>query len=625
MSQTDYQATDNFGYFIQNDIKTLDQPGEWYYDAASKKTYLYSGYSAPRHIEVSAIDNLVKLDHQSDVTFTNVSFVGSNRSALNIHHAKHITISHCSIAQAGVDGIYGFSLVGFTLQHASLTGCNNNAVYLAYHCDSTIIRNNVVKNTGLNMGMGDASQYNSFCGILIGGTPPVHSSHTLVEYNDIDSTGYNGISFSGDHVTIKNNVVNSFCCTKDDGGGIYTYGNLLPAGYTDRNITNNIVLNGRSAGEGTPEPLQPATWGIYLDDNAEAVSINGNTVAHMPSSGIFLHNAQLVTIRNNTLYNCAEQLCFGHDDTGAPIRDVTVAHNVFFAKYPHQWCFRFTTTGTDLDQFGTADSNYYCRPLNEDNSIFTLDANRFASYNIRTWSLMHRVDVHSASTFTPIAHYTLTQRLGDNKVVNGDYVAGISGTECYHPSGSCVAALDETGMINGGSLRITSVNNSAGTTYVTLDIGDVKASDNYLLTYSTASSKEGACTGVYLRQSESPFNRLSAIDYNYMSTNKMDHQVLFAAPVSESKAAVVFETNTVDSTFWLDNVTLYKANVAVSHPDGFIRFEYNETKANKTIWLNGSYVGVDGKSYTRSVTLTPYTSLILIKMDQFPTQHLPHE
>jgi len=43
-----------------------------------------------------------------------------------------------------------------------------------------------------------------------------------------------------------------------------------------------------------------------------------------------------------------------------------------------------------------------------------------------------------------------------------------------------------------------------------------------------------------------------------------------------------------------------------------IRFEYNATDANKTIPLTSTYVDVKGKKYSGTMTLLPYTSIILI-------------
>ena len=44
-----------------------------------------------------------------------------------------------------------------------------------------------------------------------------------------------------------------------------------------------------------------------------------------------------------------------------------------------------------------------------------------------------------------------------------------------------------------------------------------------------------------------------------------------------------------------------------------ILFEYNAAKTNKVVALSGNYKDVKGVSYSGSVTLQPYTSIVLIK------------
>jgi hypothetical protein len=44
-----------------------------------------------------------------------------------------------------------------------------------------------------------------------------------------------------------------------------------------------------------------------------------------------------------------------------------------------------------------------------------------------------------------------------------------------------------------------------------------------------------------------------------------------------------------------------------------IRFEYNPTSSSKTISLGGNYIDVKGATYSGSVTLQPFTSVVLIK------------
>src|SRR5690606_33126932 len=50
---TSYSPTNDYGFFIQNHPKTLDQLGEWYYDPSSKKLSFYFGSTNPSSVNIS--------------------------------------------------------------------------------------------------------------------------------------------------------------------------------------------------------------------------------------------------------------------------------------------------------------------------------------------------------------------------------------------------------------------------------------------------------------------------------------------------------------------------------------------------------------------------------------------
>ncbi len=50
-----------------------------------------------------------------------------------------------------------------------------------------------------------------------------------------------------------------------------------------------------------------------------------------------------------------------------------------------------------------------------------------------------------------------------------------------------------------------------------------------------------------------------------------------------------------------------------SNPDYKLRFEYNPSKFNKTFSLDGAYVDINNKRYSKNIILEPYTSAVLIK------------
>ena len=73
-------GNNGFGFFIENDPRTLDVQNEWYYNPSTKKIRIYSTDS-PSNVLVSTLDTLVYLIKKSNFTFDGINFTGSNRRA----------------------------------------------------------------------------------------------------------------------------------------------------------------------------------------------------------------------------------------------------------------------------------------------------------------------------------------------------------------------------------------------------------------------------------------------------------------------------------------------------------------------------------------------------------------
>ena len=97
--------TDGYGFFIQNDARTLDAQNEWYYNPSTKKIRVYST-SAPTNVQVSTIDRLSYTNGYNYITFDNIDFEGANTSALENQNSKYITVQNCSFNFSGRYGIY---------------------------------------------------------------------------------------------------------------------------------------------------------------------------------------------------------------------------------------------------------------------------------------------------------------------------------------------------------------------------------------------------------------------------------------------------------------------------------------------------------------------------------------
>jgi uncharacterized protein YjdB len=606
-----YFGVNGYGYFIQGDIKTLDQMGEWYFNPASKLMSMYFGSNNPSaySIKASTVDTLVYLYGINYITFDNLAFQGANVAAFYIYSGQYIRIQNCSIDFSGTDGIRVIGSPYFLLENSVINHSNNQGINSASIYST--IRRNTIKNSGMIPGMGksgDGSQQ----------AINASSSNGLIEYNTIDSTGYIAISVSGNLMTLKNNFINYFLCVKDDGGGIYT-GDLSTN--RSKQIVGNILVNGIGNSEGAPNMGYHRAHGIYIEGNPKNVEISSNTIANCAYAGIYLHFTQLTNVRGNTLFNNGVQMLMSYGDLAhTPIRTTNLRKNIFFSKYVSQEALEFNSIANDLALFGSADSNYYCRPLDDNFLFYTTyiqsGKSYWNSYNLPLWSAAFNQDQHSSKSPVTINEYTLNGIIGSDKITNGTFNTNITGFGGVN----CVRKWDNAGILDAGCLQLSpgSPSPTSDLSYITANIGPVSASKNYILRFTAKGTNPSAVIGCYLRQLINPWYPLTATRYIKVTNTRAEYEVLLSFPVSENNATLNFNFKEGDGILWLDNIHLYEADLTLTNPDEYIRFEFNATNSNKTIALDFPYVGLNGTAYTNSITLLPYTSAVLIKSQNQP-------
>ncbi|MEO5990188.1 MAG: right-handed parallel beta-helix repeat-containing protein, partial [Ferruginibacter sp.] len=409
-AQTDYLPKDGYGYFIQNDIRTLDQNEEWYYNSISKRISIYSTTS-PSNVQISSIDNNVYGSGKNYITFSSIKFTASNMNSLEIKGSIGLMIKNCDILYSGNNGLFGFNLSNTVIDSTTFNHINNNGILFWYNCPDAIITNNHFKNIGLNLGLATGIHYASCTAMTLtsegGGSP-----NALIQGNTIDSVGYIGISGGDKNTLIKNNVITNFCMTKDDGGGIYP-----SSGISDSpiKIIGNIILNGKTAKEGTADHSMSYTWGIYIDDNAHDIEVCNNTVEGMPNSGIFIHNAYNINIISNTSYNNKEaQLSLQHDLYHV-IKNISTNQNIFATGKYSQLAVKLYSSKNDLSNFGNIDSNYYS--VNSVNSFFTRSVFDAGTNRIfENWKVILGIDSHSLIQFNDSIRFEYNATSTDKSV-----------------------------------------------------------------------------------------------------------------------------------------------------------------------------------------------------------------
>jgi len=394
-SGSPYVGTANYGFFIQNDARTLDAQNEWYYNPSTKKIRVYST-TTPSNVQVATKDTLVYMKFRNYITFDNLTIQGSNKDAFVILASSYVTIQNCSIDFSGTDAIWGNQNWGsssgsFILKNSTIAHTNNNAINLASEFTGALISHNTIKNTGMIVGMGGSGD-GTYEAVLAG------ANNAIIEYNEIDSTGYVGITFDGNNTIVRNNFLNGFCLMKIDGAGIYTWNGAGQVAATGQKITNNIVINGIGSNAGTSTTGNPIAHGIYLDWGTANMEVSGNSIANCTHSGLYIHDAFNLNIRNNTSFNNGQfQILFASFDAGVPIRTDILKNNVFVSKAATQVIGSFQTVADDIRSFGTLDSNYWARPVDDNMAINYSIKNYASSANVTLaqWQTYSGQDPHS--------------------------------------------------------------------------------------------------------------------------------------------------------------------------------------------------------------------------------------
>ncbi|MEO6915258.1 MAG: right-handed parallel beta-helix repeat-containing protein [Chitinophagaceae bacterium] len=603
-----YEPLDWYGYFIQNDPRTLDREGEWYFNPNTHKLQVYSASNpTSKKVQASTVDMIITCTAHDYITFDNIQVSGGNVNNMYIEYANHITIQNADIIYAGAYALKGFILNYLTVTNSNINHALSNGIYAAPYCSNTTISKNTIHNIGLEAGMGQNNNQ-TYEGVV------VHGSNNLIELNKLDSIGYVAIRFYGDYTTVRKNHIKDFALTKDDGGAIYTNGDNV---FHEQKVLDNIIINGIGNPNGTNSTIPTAASGIYMDDRTANVEISGNTIANCSENGIFLHNSHEITVTNNKLFNNRIQAGMVHDflEPLDPIRNINATGNQFFSKTATQIATNLESTENDIAHFGSFDRNFYCRPINESLVINTKAVGNQQVYNLEGWQSTYNKDWNAKKTPMEIPAFS-SKSLGNNLFANGTFNSNVSGASSFSVPYYSSTTWSNDGKLDGGALKI-GYNTSSGnisTADVILNIGSITAGKTYVISFSMLGINSDADLSVFLRRNEGSYDNLAEVIPFKNTNSRSEQEFLFHATSSSNAATLVFKIDGRNCPLYLDNVSLYEAAVTMNNVDEYVRFEYNATDAPKTIALGKTYMDLEKNQYANSITLAPFSSAILMEI-----------
>jgi parallel beta-helix repeat protein len=400
-------------YYFQNLLEELDSPGEWYLDRASSVLYFWPPVPiAEARVEAPTLDFAAHLQPGTEhVQVRGLTIEAARRAGVQVEGARNCLIAANTIRNVGVGtgiggwgpwedcagiGIFGGTGNGAVGNDISFVG--GHGIKLTGGDDNTLTpagnyaENNYIHHTGLDWKQG--------CGVRVEGVGNRFSRNTV---HDIPRMG---VIFGGwDHLIELNHLyrLNTETC---DTGAVYTggRGGITPWGCVVRhNFIHDVIGFGRENGEWVSPNY---CWGIYLDDLASGVTVEGNIVLGTVRGGVHIHSGRYNRIVNNVLVGAKmQQIEFNGWTSAHPYwqgnRDAAIKNweshrdlpawakfSELFATHPRDWeplvmsgnhIERNILVGTD-----TRSAIYRCNSLPYDQTIFDHNLLWLGGRGIRT-------------------------------------------------------------------------------------------------------------------------------------------------------------------------------------------------------------------------------------------------
>lgn len=360
-TSTRYLVKKGFGYYIDNTLKALDQPGEWYYDPSKKLLYFYPPKGInPNNLktEASIFSVGVSLAFNSRfLQIENISFTRYYQYGLYGKSVQYISVANCEfsyIQECGIQ-IDPPESSRLTIENNRFKHILGRGISLLAPTAS-VVKNNSVESIGLLPGYGVDCVNNAIAIVFEGG------GGNEVAWNTVDSTGYVGIRVDGTSNLIEYNLVKNTMLHYKDGAAIYCFG--VNDTYTFNSIIrNNIVINAVGSEEATPHK-DPITQGIYLDNRVHQITVENNLIIDAKGSGILI-NDQVYnnTIKGNTTFNCGTGgIGFAEWATIGGIHSNKIINNLFINRQPSQYPVTFLNYLADNLKAGTFENNILVSP-----------------------------------------------------------------------------------------------------------------------------------------------------------------------------------------------------------------------------------------------------------------------
>lgn len=620
-----FQPKAGWGYIMENKLAFLDQRGEWFFDEVGQKLYVYPpagiDLTQPTMLaEGSVADYGIELYGSSDyVTIRDIDFRYQCKAGIFNYDLDNGQILNCTFSGQGEHGINieGAGGARNCLIDGNTFRDQNNSAF-RIKCTNCVITNNDSRRNFLVPGYAKT-------GLIDGLAMAVSGQANRIRHNRIDSSGYHGLSTLSLRDTIEFNVISNCGLTKNDVGGIYSWGNFSiqnPDTLIASNayIRRNLIYNVGGTLAGTPAGNETLSHGIYLDDACWRYRVTENTVYNGASSGIFIQSCRNIRIDNNLCYNnSGTQFQINTKRVSdAPLTVGTImTDNTAISTRNEDYSLVLFSAEPGYEPIGQLDRNRWYNPYSDYVvKLHTTTLNQL--YALFQWRAAKRQDLASRPAWYRSLGWENIAFQMPNLKSNPTFDANLNGWVTALWTNSAGQWLSGA-PFNGGYGRINRTDPANEFLVEGRDLPSLTTNTLYHISFSALASQDFQNLTTWGRKQECCYDFYNDFTRQFpVRTTRGEFATIvnntqsFAGP-----AMLQFMMPKAVSSFSLDNVSVRRITATPEIGTQKAILFTNPTKAPITIQLAGAtnWFTVDSvRVTTGSLTLSPFSGRVLYRM-----------
>lgn len=325
-------------FYVEGKLWMLDEPGEWAY--ANGRLYVWTpdGASPEGRFWASPDSPAIAAGNASDIRIDGVRLFGA-ANAIDAVGAAGLRVTGSEIVDSSENGIVNSGGSGLVVDSTTIRNTRHDGVIVKWGGAGTSITQSVIDASGI---LGMPTNARAAIALTAG-------DGVTLSGNRVTNSGYIGMRFFR-NATVTNNVVDAACKVMSDCGGMYVSA-------PDQQPLNTVISGNTVS---NTSPGQRLSWGLQMDDHANAVTVSGNQFSGNANALMNFDGFNNVISANRFDASSGAHIQMAEDGSTPSVRNNSVSGNYFITR-DAQETYRLSSDmgAASVSQFASYGNNTY--------------------------------------------------------------------------------------------------------------------------------------------------------------------------------------------------------------------------------------------------------------------------